>query len=170
MDSLQIIITHDNYPGFKLEFWGGLTVGGETRTSANHENLNGKHIKDRLALRRTIIFPDGAKITFVAADTAAQLLSISIYDGTEYHRINPTCHALEFSVSDVCNVQNLDNAEADGETGTFEFTSTGLILYNSYTEDTPGNKINNRVNLGELETASPSLVRDYFDDPRLGHT
>ncbi len=163
-------IHHDNYSEFKYEFWGGDSVNGQPEFSFRHENLNGKHIKDRLGKNRTIVFPDGAKVTVAAIDTFRQVLSITIYDGAECHRINFTCHKVEYSSTNLCISQGLDNAEADGEASSFEITSTGLLFFNSYTEDTPGNKVENRYNLGELTLGLPNNVRDWFDDPRLGHT
>lgn len=169
----NIVITHDSYPGFKLEYWGDVGIAGHPLNSANHESLNGKHIKDRVGTRRTIIFPDGAKITTVATGEAGAPISISIYEGAQVHHINANCNymnTLEYSAVSACVAKQLDDAEADGETGTFEFTATGLLYVNTYTEDTPGNKVMNRVSLGELERGNPTLVRDYYDDPRLPHT
>jgi hypothetical protein len=165
-----ITITHADYPGFKIELWGGTYVNGEPKTSANHENLNGKHIKDRIGGRRTISFPDGAKLTLVADGEDGPLRSVSIYDGAESHHINPTCNALELSSTTLAIAQQLDQAEADGETGGFEFTSSGLLFVNLYTEDVAGNKVVNRYLLGEIIRNSPGQVRDHYDDPRLGHT
>ncbi len=34
---LQIILKHDDYPGFKLEFWGSVDIAGGVKTAANHE-------------------------------------------------------------------------------------------------------------------------------------
>lgn len=168
----SIYITHNSYPGFKLELWGG-TVSA---SSAYHENLNGKHIKDRVGKRRSIILPDGAKITFVTDGETGPMLSISIYDGLEMHHINKTCKTLEYSSASSAFAQQLDNEEADGETGAIEFvyssgtTISGLLFVNLYTEETPGSKVMNRVKLGELILSQPNVVNDFYDDPRLGHT
>lgn len=165
----DITITHDGYPGFQIDFWG--FEAGTGRIVGNHETLNGKHIKDRIELRRSFIFPDGAKITFASPDTFAQLLFISIYEVSQCHHINVSCSKLEYSTADnAAMVKRLDDAQADGETGKIEFTTDGLIFDNIYIENTPGNKVMNRVPLGEIKKANPTLVRDYFDDPRLGHT
>lgn len=51
IDQSQIILTHDNYPEFKLEYWTDISPDGQTMNSANHESLNGKHIKDRIDSR-----------------------------------------------------------------------------------------------------------------------
>lgn len=165
-----VTIIHDNYAGFKIELWGDTTVNGQTKTSANHENLNGKHIKDRLGARRTIIFPDGAKVTLIADGVNGPLISVSIYDGAESHRINPVCNTLESSSTILTTAQQLDNAEADGETGAIEFTASGLVFVNIYTENTVGNKVMNRYNLGEIFRNNPNMVNDHYDDARLGHT
>lgn len=165
----QIIIKHDNYPGFSIEFWGG-DANPANKMSASHENLNGKHIKDRERTRRTFIFPDGAKITFAAPPPFQPLTFISIYDGAEVHHINPVCNTVEYSAVNASIAQQLDDAEEDGETSTIEISAEGLLWNNIYTEDSPGNKVMNLVPLGELRRDSPSLVRDFYDDPRLGHT
>jgi hypothetical protein len=171
INQTQIIIAHDNYPGFKLEYWGDAGTPGQPLNSANHENLNGKHIKSRIDSRRSIIFPDGAKITFIANGWAGTPVSIRIYEGNESHHINPACvNTLEYSSTNGALTKQLDDEEADGETGTFEFTATGLLYVNIYTENTPGSKLMNRVLLGELFKINPSQVTDYYDDPRHGHT
>lgn len=109
----------------------------------------------------------------VAASEAGALISISIYEGGEAHHINANCNnqnVPEYSGIKESMAKQLDDAEADGETGTFEFTPTGLLYENIYTENTPGNKVGNRVPLGELEHDNPTKVNDLFDDPRLGST
>lgn len=156
----NIVITHDNYPGFKIEFWGD-----------THENLNGKHIKDRFGNNRSFVFPDGAKVTMIAAGETMPITSISIYEAGEVHLINSTCNTVSNSItSNAAKVQELDNAEPDGETASIEFLPNGLNYVNIYREDTPGNKIQARVLLGSLNKNNPNEVNDYFDDPRRGDT
>lgn len=170
----QIILSHDDYERFKIEFWGTVLESKKVH-SGNHENLNGKHVKDRIGTRRTIVFPDGAKITMVAEGMHEKLLSLSIYDaGANYHII-PKQHENVLNVLNRSSVSSAvskksDDEEADGECGAIEFTPTGLLFLNIYTEDTPGSKIHNRVKLGEIFRDNPSQVNDYYDDPRLGHT
>tara|TARA_R110002049_G_scaffold97098_3_gene236957 strand:- start:9653 stop:10399 length:747 start_codon:yes stop_codon:yes gene_type:complete len=165
-----ITITHADYQNFKIDLWGSLVVNGETLNSANHENLNGKHIKDRLGDIRSIIFPDGAKITMVSAGLNEQLVSVSIHDGNEYHHINFNCMTLEYSSVNSLYAQKLDDNEVDGETGTFEITETGLLFYNIYKEDVVGQKVDERVPLGEIFNSDPTRINDYYDDPRLSRT
>lgn len=163
-------ISHKNYTIFKIELWGTVEVNGETLYSANHENLNGKHIKDRFGNRRTIIFPDGAKITMITSGKYGPLVSVSIRDGNEYHYLNFNCKTLEYSSINSPYSQRLDEAEADGETGTFEITETGLNFFNIYIEDTPGNKIEEKVPLGRIYKDKPNETIDDYDDLRLPNT
>lgn len=168
--SMFIRIEHNDYAGFSIELWGGVEENGRTWTSANHENLNGKHIKDRHGNRRTIIFPDGAKLTLVASGEYEPLISATIYDGEECHRIMAECNTLSHSSLSAADAQRLDNAEADGETAAIEFTNIGLLYVNVYREDVPGNKVEARVPLGSIERGSPNMINDFYDDPRIGHT
>ena len=160
-----VTVTDDNYPGFKFVMSGGSEMNGQLVYSYIHEYLNGKHIKDRSGSRRTIVLPDGAKVTMIADGRQGALQSISIYNGSETHHINVTCNTLEYSSANSAAAPGLDDDEADGETSTYEISSTGLILVNIYLEDTPGDKVMNRVLLGELYRDSPTKVDDYYDDP-----
>ena len=89
-----INIRHRDYPNFEIQFWGG-----QKYHTFDHENLNGKHIKDWLGDRRTILFPDGAKMTLVVAGTGQdrRAVSLTIYDGPQVHRFDLQTGALEFS-------------------------------------------------------------------------
>ena len=165
-----ITITHKDYVNFKIELWGSDDLSGETFYSGNHENLNGKHIKDRIGNRRSIIFPDGAKVTMISTGIYNPLVSVSIHEDNAYHHLNFSCMTLEYGSANSKIAQRLDDAEADGETGTFEITATGLLFYNIYIENTPGNKKEEKVPLGELFKDEPKKVNDYYDDPRLKHT
>lgn len=157
---LSIIISHDNYAGFTIELWGAVAAG--TPASYYHENVNGTHIKDRLGVRRSIIFPDGAKITFYTNELKGPALSITIYDGEEVHHINPSCNTIEYSTAHSAYANELEEAEPDGEAGTFEFTATGLLFVDLYTESTAGVKVMNRVPLAELSRANPGQVNDLY--------
>ncbi|HEY8387178.1 MAG TPA: hypothetical protein VIK74_01175 [Parasegetibacter sp.] len=162
-----ISLTHDDDATFKIEFWGDFP---DVKNTVHHENFKGKHIKDREGSRRSVAFPDGAKITMVTNSESDLLLSISIYDGKESHHINATCGQLEHSSVDAVKAEELDEAEADGETAAIEKTNTGWMYVNVYQEATPGTKVHKRVNLAEGFFDSPNKVSDYYDDPRWGHT
>ncbi len=164
-----VSLKHNNYAGFEIQLWGDRI---SSTVNFEHENLNGKHIKDWQAGRRSIIFPDGAKITLSnEAGYRSPSKSISIYDGSEVHRFNTTCAVLEYSSGTARDIaRRLDELEADGETGAFELTDTGLLFFNMYDEKSPGNKEEGRYNLGEIFRNEPNQINDYFDDPRIGHT
>jgi hypothetical protein len=167
----SILISHEEYAGFSLELWGIVgAVGGMGELSANHENLNGKHIKDRHGPTRTILFPDGAKITIVAAGEYERIRTVTIYEAGQMHRISSPCNTVVLSSTNAAEIKRLDDAEADGEAGSIEITPTGLIYWNNYTEPTPGNRTENKFKLGGLIKDQPNLINDFYDDPRLGHT
>jgi hypothetical protein len=164
----SIKIQHDTYQHYNLELWG-IVESGEL--SGNHENLNGKHLKDRLSNKRSIVLPEGTKITMHAQDIYySRLTMVSIYDGAQVHHINAICGILEYSNNDAAIAKELDDRQADGETAAFEMTEDGIILVNIYNENSPGNKVTERVLLGGLEKSRPNLVNDFFDDPRIAHT
>jgi hypothetical protein len=167
-----ITLRHNDYPGFRIELWGGLVDDGNGQPvySNNHENLNGKHIKDRVGSRRSIIFPDGAKLTIVTEGAQGRLLEFSIYDGDIVHHVNPTCRTLEVSARNRAYVEYLDGHQADGETSAIEITDTGLIWVDIYQEDTPGTQVEQRTELGEIFSDQPGVVNDYYDDPDRGDT
>ncbi|WP_445731105.1 hypothetical protein [Mariniflexile sp.] len=151
MDQYLLTITHKDYPGFSIQFWG-----------ITHENLNAKQIKDFSTNRRSLIFPDGTKITIVNGNLDDSRISIDIRENNDYHHINSVCKTLEYSAVNSPYAQKLDDMLADGETCTFEFTETGLLFLNIYTEDTVGIKVEKRVPLGELFKNEPNMVADYW--------
>ena len=166
----QIIVSHKDYPNFKIEFWGAVLAGQQQVVNFNHENLNGKHIKDRLLATRTLVLPDGSKLTMASTGMDKEIHTISIYDGNESHQFDFATKKVKHSSLDAAKAQQLDAAEPDGEAATFSMDNNGLEFFNSYNELTPGNKVSGRVLLGTIERAQPTQVNDYFDDPRLGHT
>ncbi len=169
IEGLTITLIDVSYPNqITYQLWGNTAESEEY--AAMHENLNGKHIKNRIGSNRTIFFPDGTKLTCVAAGPDKSVTAISIYDGPNVHHINITCNKLEYSASNEAIAKRLDAMQPDGETSTYELTSTGLMFYNIYTEDTPGNKVEERINLGSLIYDEPKQIYDHYDDPRIAHT
>lgn len=164
----EIKITHDDYEGFQLDFWG--STPDDSSFYGMHESLNWKHLKDRLMNTRTIIFPDGAKLTMIADGVDGPLISVSIYDMNESHRIDIQRKELIHSSENLTVAEELESQEADGEAGGFEFTETGLIYFNSFIETTPGILEYDYYLLGELLFDSPNAVLDHYDDPRFDHT
>ncbi|HMR81679.1 MAG TPA: hypothetical protein PKE30_01005 [Niabella sp.] len=164
---LSIQITHKDYSGFMIEFWGEK----DGKNAGTHESLNGKHIKARLGNIRSLIFPDGTKITMNSSGIYDPLISISIYEGNSFHHINLACNVVEYAAAGSESlIRAFDSREPDGETSSFELTSDGLIFFNSYTEYETGTREEKRVDLGSLKRDNPKQVNDLYDDPRLAHT
>jgi hypothetical protein len=167
INGFTITITHKDYPQFKIEFWG-----------EGHENLNGKHIKDWEGTRRSFVFPDGAKLTMISSSAKELFHSLTIYDGQQCHHINTSCNpsnkgssnTLEYSSANSKFTKRLDDAEPDGETGTFKITSTRFLYNNIYNETSSGQKVEKEVPLGESYFDNPKLTTDFYDDPRLANT
>ena len=135
-NSVTITITDNSYPNLiTYQLWGTSSTGN--LYTALHENLNGKHIKNRISNSRTIFFPDGTKITCVSAGPEQAVTAVSIYDGASVHHINLICDKVEYSTASNEIAKRLDEQQADGETSTYELLPTVLIFYNIYTEDTP---------------------------------
>lgn len=44
------------------------------------------------------------------------------------------------------------------------------MYYNIYNEDTPGNKVYKREDLGSLIKSQPKQINDFYDDPRIANT
>lgn len=170
MEALLITLSYEPYENFSYQFWGDADPG--SLSPASHENLNGKHVKDRFGVNRTVIFPDGTKMTYVSTApwNLGGITAITIYDGDIVQHLNMTCFKLEHSSSNAAFAKHLDAIQADGETSTFEITETGLNFYNIYHEDIAGNKIYKRVEIGVLYKDDRTKVDDLFDDERLAHT
>ncbi|HPN60062.1 MAG TPA: hypothetical protein PLU11_12835, partial [Chitinophagaceae bacterium] len=130
-------------------------------------------IKDKETGRRSVILPDGAKLTIKGgSDYLGLIRSVSIIDGSTSQLLSFSCNqvVLEHSSSSPTLASALDQLEADGETSAVEFTTDGLLWVNIYSENVQGTKVYSRVKLGELKWAIPSNVTDHYDDPRIGHT
>lgn len=160
---------------FTTQLWGSDGTDNSF-LFGNHENLNGKHIKDRFGINRTILHPNGLKITCVSTGTFPSIAgedyftAVTIYDGSIVHHINLLTYEVEYSENNQSISNTIDANEADGETTTYEVVGEMLYFYNIYTENELGNKIIERVDLGSLNSSNPNQVNDLFDDPRLGHT
>jgi hypothetical protein len=173
IDQHQIIATRKlgTAVSAKWEVWGD-----------PHENLNGKHIKDWEGRRRTLILDDGTKITMDADGPQAVVHTTSIYDGAQSHEIGNTGNQLRHSCVHAQTAKERDAKEFDGETAHLVILRSpasavgSLFSENIYTE-TEG------TGDGTIRTYIPALmgetgemdinannIRDFYDDPRLGHT
>lgn len=158
-----------------------------------HENLNGKHIKDWLHERRTLLLDDGTKITMHADGPHAVIHTMSIYDGPNSLEIGNDDNSLQHQSTDPEEARQLDEAEADGETAYAEFVPDNapgaighLYFRNIYTQHAAGGPAPQCLVTPPVDPLSlcvdvplgttgdlhlnPNQVNDLYDDPRLGHT
>lgn len=162
------ITVYDALDVNKVEHWGD-----------PHENLNGKHIKDWGGepewdgARRSLVLADGTKLTMEAEGAQGVVLHTSIYDGDENLQVDNCRNALEHHGIDATDTALRDAAQHDGETASFTtHAETAVAIYtNVYNEDAAFDIVEFSVPLGETGGyENPNNVRDYYDDPRLGHT
>ena len=154
-----------------------------------HENLNGKHVKDWLDDRCSLLLDDGTKITMHADGPHGVVSKMSIYDGPNSFEINNDHNNVVEASTDLAVGQQRDEADADGETayGSFVPNNTpGAIGYldyrNIYTQNEPGPApqcVADPVDPSCVDVPlgttgdfylNPNQVNDLYDDTRLGHT
>jgi hypothetical protein len=152
-----------------LEFWGG--IPGDPWMSGNHENVNGKHVKDRAGNIRTVRLPDGALVTMTAAGAQAPLVTVSLYEGGQSHTIQASTMTLTHSCAgDLAVATARERAEPDGETASLTITAGGGVYYaNEYVQGAsasgePLDKVPSVQRIAETGgPANPNQVVDYFD-------
>lgn len=142
-----------------------------------HENLNGKHIKDWLSDRRTLLLPDDLQITVHATGPHGLIQTVVIYDGPHTRVIDVNINEVAESLDDAAATTARERNEADGETARITVDLDEVMTYESvYTQGenedgTPGPKEADAYPLGETGgSANPNRVNDFYDDPRLAHT
>ena len=151
----------------KVEWWGTPSGG----LALSHENMNGKHIKDWLGSRRSMELPGNALITVQAGGTPATG-HVSIYDGTESHRIDLP----GFTVSRSCAIARFEeDLEHDGETSRVFDDGTGFVYDGIYQQGASGTgaplqKAFQLIPFARTFFAQPNTTNDFYDDPRIGHT
>lgn len=147
-----------------------------------HENLNGKHIKDWLGSRRSLLLPDGTKITMHADGPDRVVHTTSIYDGPQSHQISNTTNLIRHSCVNTAVAQQRETQEADGETAHLALlprpgsVAGRMFVINIYDEApvTSGSPTLQFTPAALGETGegdlNPNQVNDFYDDPRMGHT
>jgi hypothetical protein len=152
----------------KVEHWGD-----------PHENLNGKHIKDWAGnvawdgTRRTIELGDGSRVTLEAYGAQGVVFRTSLYDGARNVQVDNCRNRVVHASSDPVDTATRDQLQYDGEIASFTTdAATGIATYeNLGNEDAGFQYVATPQLLGTTGGyANPNNVRDFFDDPRLGHT
>ncbi len=133
-----------------------------------HENLNGKHVKDWLSDRRSIVF-GGAMVTMIAEGPTAVVDSLTIYDGPRSYTIVNVGNMVIDHTDDEVSTLARDAVEADGEAGCLANKADGGLLFdNTYQQDadidgTPLEMVPALVRIGEtFGPANPNQVNDYY--------
>lgn len=162
------ISVEDHLDFNRVEHWGD-----------PHENLNGKHIKDWGGepewdgSQRSLVLGDGTKVTMEAQGAQGVVLHTSIYDGDENLQVDNCRNAIVHHGIDASDTALRDAQQHDGETAIFGTDAdTAVATYtNVYNEDADFDVVEFDVPLGETGGyENPNNVRDFYDDPRLGHT
>lgn len=164
-DHPALTVTHTDFNfgiGTTLQFWGGPDTGG-SYPYLFHEKLNGKHIKDRKGRGRTIIAPSGLKITMAGEGSEEfDITGVTIYDHGVVQHINTLVGVLEYSDLHPDFATELDGIQPDGETLTYEKSNDRVIFYNTYYEETIGNKIEKRMDLGSINLDQINEVNKLY--------
>lgn len=134
-----------------------------------HEKLDGKHIKDWEGKQRSIILGDGTKITMSATGAQGVTTNTSIYDGNQNVQINNEGNHITHHSANPWDTWSREGRQYDGETAVFRPTwDGGAAYYNIYNQDQNLNITRNWDPLARV--LGDGKVKDYYDDPRLGHT
>lgn len=165
-------VTVTGYDKFTWQVWGH-----------PHENLNGKHIKDWLGTDRSLLLPDGTKISMQADGPHGVVQHTSIYDGPQSHVIDNTRNTVLHSCVNTAEALARDRAEVDGETAYLTILTGpppaqgAMFVFNIYDRARPENDpaVALDIEVTPLGTTgdqhhNPNQVNDLYDDPRLPHT
>jgi hypothetical protein len=165
---LHTITVRDPQGMNRIEHWGD-----------PHENLNGKHIKDWggapgwETTQRTVLLGDGAKVTMTSTGAQGLVVATSIYDHDQNVQVSNIGNVIEHHGLDAADTLAREQAQHDGETSVFVTDArTAQAGYTTiYNEDADFERVGFDVPLGTTGGCdNPNQVRDFFDDPRLGHT
>lgn len=165
----------DNF--VRIEVWGVGNPEGDPISATAHENLNGKHIKDLLHQRRTILLPDGVIVTMGVTPPMAGVRTVNVYDHDAAWRFDAVDNSLTATAASPEEAASWEAAEANGETSEVVFTDVGGVRWDNIYEEgeseagEPLPRVEARVPLGEtFGPNEPTRVNDYYDDLRLGHS
>lgn len=143
-----------------------------------HEYVNGKHIKDWEGKDRSIVLPDGTKITMGATGPQGLVTSTSIYDGDQNVQINNETNQITHHSFNPYDTKMREAWQNDGETSAVRTSWDGnkLSYDNLYTQDDNFNVRSNYKHLAGDQGPWYSRpffglfggprTRDAYNDPR----
>ena len=146
-----------------------------------HEYVNGKHVKDWEGKQRSIVLPDGTKITMGADSPNGVVTNTSIYDGDQNIQIQNKDNDITSRSFNPYDTRMREAYQYDGETARISYNRDGGINYtNMYTQD---QNFGMRSNYKDIASTSDpkwwqrpfmpfwgigqQSVKDRYDDPRL---
>lgn len=146
-----------------------------------HEYVNGKHIKDWEGKQRSMVLPDGTKITMGASGPQGLVENTSIYDGDQNIQIQNKGNEITHRSFNPYDTRMREAYQYDGETSGVRYNNRGGIDYtNYYTQDENFGVRSNHKDLASVQDPKwyerPILpfwgigqqrTRDYYNDPRL---
>ena len=149
-----------------------------------HEYVNGKHVKDWEGKQRSLVLPDGTKITMGATAPNGVVTNTSIYDGDQNVQIKNEGNEITSRSFNPYDTRMREAYQYDGETARISYNRDGGINYtNMYTQDENFGMKSNFKDIAStsdpkwwqrpfmpLFGAGQKSVRDFYDDPRLAFT
>ena len=149
-----------------------------------HEYVNGKHIKDWEGKQRSLVLPDGTKITMGASGPQGVVENTSIYDGDQNIQIQNKGNEITHRSFDPRDTQARERWQYDGETAGVNYNNKGGIDYtNYYTQDENFGVKSNYKDLATVQNprwwefpcrpfwgGGQQVTKDRYDDPRLALT
>lgn len=100
-----------------------------------HEYLNGKHVKDWQGKDRTVILPDGTKITMNADSPQGLVKGLSIYDGDRNIQVDNLANKITSQSNNGYETRAKEAWQADGETAMVSYGRDGINYSNLYNQD-----------------------------------
>ena len=146
-----------------------------------HEYVNGKHVKDWEGKQRSMVLPDGTKVTMGAQGANGVVETTSIYDGDQNIQIQNKGNEITHRSFDPRDTRARDAWQYDGETAGVSYNNKGGIDYtNYYTQDENFGVRSNHKDLASIQDPKwyerpfrpfwmfgQQTVHDHYDDPRL---
>lgn len=146
-----------------------------------HEYVNGKHVKDWEGKQRSLVLPDGTKITMGATAPNGVVTNTSIYDGDQNIQIKNEGNEVTSRSFNPYDTRMREAYQYDGETARISYNRDGGINYtNMYTQD---ENFGVRSNYKDIAATSDpkwyerpfmpfmgvgqQRTRDFYNDPRL---
>jgi hypothetical protein len=146
-----------------------------------HEYVDGKHVKDWEGKQRSIVLPDGTKVTMSAPAANGVIEHTSIYDGDQNVQIQNKGNEVTSRSFDPYDTRMREAYQYDGETARVSYNRDGGINYtNLYTQDENFGMHSNYKEIASTNDpkwwerplmpffgAGQQRVHDYYNDPRL---